>query len=73
MTVLRAVIMSHVVTVPELLDGHAALSLARKREPRDRAVHEGVCQKTVAQSFLMLTIVQPLLPPRSCACSAPLV
>ena len=32
-----------------------------------------VCQKTVAQSFLMLTIVQPLLPARSSACSAPLV
>jgi hypothetical protein len=33
----------------------------------------GVCQKTVAQSFFMLTIVQPSLAARSSACSAPLV
>jgi len=33
----------------------------------------GGCQKTVAQSFLMLTIVQPLLAARSSACSAPAV
>ena len=31
------------------------------------------CQNTVAQSSLMLTIVQPLLAARSSACSAPLV
>jgi hypothetical protein len=31
------------------------------------------CQKIVAQSVFMLTIVQPLLSARSSACSAPLV
>ncbi len=42
-------------------------------QPRHGVVRSRVSQKTVAQSFLMLAIVQPLLPARSSACSAPLV
>jgi hypothetical protein len=53
--------------------GVADANTLGKLESADSAFRAGVCQKTVAQSFFMLMIVQPLLAARSSASSAPLV